>query len=116
MQAKIPFTNKTNRSIHAGPVCIRPGETRMVEPAHLPAQHRPASAAPAKAAAPAPDDPIALLDANVASVAEALPLLSAEDLDELEAAEQAGKTRKGVLAAITAERLRRAEADGTNEA
>lgn len=116
MQAKIPFTNTTDRSIHAGPVCVRPGETRMVEPAHLPATHRPAPAAPAKAAAPAPDDPRALLDTNVANVAKALPLLSAEDLDALEAAEQAGKTRKGVLDAITAERLRRVETDGTNEA
>lgn len=59
-----------------------------------------------------PDTLLDLLDENVATVTEALPACTPEDLDRLEAAETEGKTRKGVLEAIAAERLRRASEGG----
>lgn len=50
------------------------------------------------------DDLLDILDQSIPDVVEDLKEVSDEDLDTLEAAEQDGKTRVGVIEAITAER------------
>lgn len=68
----------------------------------------PAPAAPAAVRTPRPQPAVLdLLDNSIRSIADALPALSDHDLARLERGERAGKTRKGVLAAIDAERARR---------
>jgi hypothetical protein len=52
---------------------------------------------------------VSVLDGSVDDVVKVLP--TAANLDELEAAEQAGKTRKGVISAIEAERQSRQPAE-----
>jgi hypothetical protein len=99
---KKPFHNALAVVAYIGGVMIPAGATRLVDAQFVPD-------APAEAG-PAPADPILeLLDNNVGHVVEALPGLSDEDLDKVEAAENAGKTRKGVLEGIAADRLRRAQ-------
>lgn len=102
---KVPYTNSTKKIVHVGNVTIFPGDTREVDPTLLPGH---------KAKQPAEQldvNPIlALLDGSVKQIADALSGISAEDLDALELAEEAGKTRKGVLEAIAEERLSRADA------
>lgn len=103
---KLPYTNTTNAPQYIGPLLIQAGDTRMVDSAFLPPQ--------AEAAKPAaPEDPLlALLDSSVATIKDALRNHSDADLDRLEAGETAGKTRKGVQAAIAEERLNRSSAVG----
>ncbi|MBK7011927.1 MAG: hypothetical protein IPH43_04070 [Xanthomonadales bacterium] len=72
--------------------------------------------AEAKIEAPAAGDPLLdLLDGSVADVVGKLTSVSALGLDQLEAAEKDGKTRKGVLTGLTEERLRRASFQPTAE-
>lgn len=101
---RIPFTNDKGHTVYVGPVSIRPGETRMVDPSML----NPEPAAPT-APAEEPPNPLAdLLVGNVTAVQAGLANLTAEQLGELQAYEEGGvKPRKGVLEAIAAERLRR---------
>lgn len=68
---------------------------------------------PPTAPIPQPEPPAApaapsLLDQAIPAIAAELPNLSDGEIDALEAAEQAGKTRKGVLAVIAEERAHRA--------
>lgn len=103
---RIPVTNNTDTMLHIGGKVIRPGETRDVDESLVPDELKPVAA---QAATDAPEDPVlALLDGSVKEIAEALAGLSDADIDALEAAEEAGKTRKGVLAAIAEQRLARA--------
>lgn len=51
---------------------------------------------------PAAPAPLTLLDSPVKDIAAVLPSLTGEELEALRADETAGKTRKGVLAAIDA--------------
>lgn len=61
---------------------------------------------------PAPPAPVELLDGNVAAVSAALEaIVDHAQLDALEAAELAGKTRKGVLTAIGERRAALATAE-----
>lgn len=101
---KVPYTNNTTTAQYIGPLLIQPGDTRMVDDSFLPKE--PTAATPAE-----PTDPVlALLDANVATVTSSIAALSDADLDRLETAEQNGKTRKGVLEAIAAQKIDRAAA------
>ena len=99
---KVMHQNTGTTPIYVGGVLIPPGSAREVPAYAVPA------AAP-EAASPKEDPVLILLDGNVKEVTEALPALSDADLDRVEVAETAGKTRKGVLEAIAADRIRRAQ-------
>lgn len=101
---KVPYTNTTNGPQYVGPLLIQAGDTRMVDQSFLP------SAPEAHAESPPADPVLALLDANVSAVTGSIATLSDADLDRLEAAERDGKTRKGVLEAIAAQKIDRAAA------
>lgn len=105
---RVPIENKGRMPIYVGGVMIPPGETRHFEDDLLPPEFR--SAAPVVAEVAAGDPLGELLDGNVAEVTGGLDVLSDELLARLEAMEAEGKKRKGVLAAIAEELLRRAEA------
>lgn len=110
---RIPVTNTGDTAIYAAGVLIPPGETRMVEALQLMTT---SAGTETPAAAPATDSVLDLLDHSVKDIIAALPEVSDEDLDTLETAEQDGKTRKGVLEALAAERIRRAQATETTPA
>ncbi|MCU0988019.1 MAG: hypothetical protein MUE63_00125 [Xanthomonadales bacterium] len=109
---QVPIENKGASPIYVGGMMIPPGETRHLAEDDLPPEYRRSATAPVVE----DEDPIAeLLEGNVAEVTGALDLLNREWLVRMEAMELAGKNRKGVLAAIAEEMLRRANnsaADG----
>lgn len=112
---KVPFTNPTDGYLHVGAVMVPPHDTRDVDPRLIPAKFRPKADKPAdEPPPPPPADPLELVRAgNVKDVTAALPGLSDEELDRIEALENAIEApRKGVLSAITADRLRRAAGTG----
>jgi len=88
---------------------IPAGETKHFPAHHVPGHLRPVETEPEQQAA---DDPIAeILSHKVGEVVEMLPALSGDELAAIDQAEQmAERPRKGVLEAIAAEMLRRAEA------
>jgi len=104
---QVPIENKGKSPIFVGGVMIPPGETRHFADDLLPPEFR--SSAPAVVEEAAGDPLAELLDGTVAEVTGALDLLNREWLVQMEALEQAGKKRKGVLAAIAEELLRRAD-------
>ena len=104
---QVPIENKGKSPIFVGGVMILPGETRHFADDLLPPEFR--SAAPVVAEAEAGDPLAELLEGNVAKVTGGLDLLNREWLVQLEALELSGKKRKGVLAAIAEELLRRAD-------
>lgn len=107
---KVPYYNPTDKTQHLGPVSVRPHSTREVDPRDIPGYK------PGAAERPAPADPtLELLDNSIKDIAERLPDLSDEELDSLEEAEINGKTRKGLLEAITEERLNREQQGGSGE-
>ena len=109
---QVPIENKGNSPIFVGGVMIPPGETRHFADDLLPPEFR--SSAPV--VKDELTDPFAeILDGNVAEVTGALDLLNREWLVRLEAMEMAGKNRKGVLAAIAEEMLRRANNEAGGE-
>lgn len=91
MQQKVPFTNTKDHSVYSSDGQLVPaGETRMVlAPLEL-------------AAAPeaAPDHVLEMLDNSIADVVPHLANLGIPELKRMLAAEQAGKTRKGMIEAI----------------
>jgi hypothetical protein len=103
---KIPYTNITNKIQHIGSVTLFPGQCREIEERYLPKNPAPESIL-------APDSTIqTLLKSSVGDVVSALPNLSAEHLDEVEAGESGKeKPRSTLMKAIAEERLRRAAAD-----
>jgi len=104
---RVPIENRGKMPIYVGGVMIPAGETRHFEDDLLPPEFRSSAPVVVEAAG----DPLGeLLDGNVAEVTGGLDMLSDEFLARLEALELAGKARKGVLAAIAEEGLRRAEA------
>jgi len=116
----IPIENKTEMPIYVGSIMILPGETRHLEDHQVPLHLRPAPAEEAPATAqgdPAESAIRELLEHTVADLSALIrerkddgqPKLSDDDLQRLKAAEEAGKARKGVLAAIAEEELRRAD-------
>lgn len=104
------YTNNSDKAMYVAGVLIPPGETRLVDtlqiltPEALAAPNTPAEQSP-------PASVLDILDGSVKDVADALQGVSDDDLETLDQAEQNGKTRKGVLEAIAAERLRRAQAN-----
>lgn len=103
---EIPVTNNTACNMHVGGKVIRPGATRMVEESMVPEDLRPSPAEPVEESVP--DSMASLVEGGVKDIVEVLQGLSADDLARLEALEQDGKKRKGVLEGIAHERLRRA--------
>jgi hypothetical protein len=108
--SKIPHTNTSDAPAYVAGVLLRPGETRLVDARLLPASPEYASPSPAAPAptSPAPDPLLDILDGPVREIAAGLAALSDAELTTLEAAERAGKTRKGVIDAIATERAARA--------
>lgn len=104
---RIPYTNTTATAAYVAGVLIPPGETRMVDALQVSGPADPAEETPAPAQAT--DSILDLLDRSVKDITAALPEISDDDLARLETAEQDGKTRKGVLEALAAERIRRAQ-------
>lgn len=103
----VPVTNTTKANLHLAGKVIAPGDTRHIDitmvPDHLLPKER------SEEVTEAPADPIVeLLSGTVPEVGKALPDLDDEQLNAVEANEKVGQQRKGVLEAITAERLRRA--------
>lgn len=87
---------------------LQPGEGREFDQVDVPAEHRPA-AAPATEEAPDALQPLKeLLEKSIKAITPDLPALAAEQLQQLRALEEADQNRKGVLEAIAAEVLRRA--------
>lgn len=108
---RVPVENKGQMPIYVAGTMIQPGETRHFEEDMLPPEYRQSAAVEAEAA---PLDPLlAVLELKVSDVVNGLPDLSDEELDRLEMLESEGKARKGVIEAVTADRLRRAEAKVT---
>jgi hypothetical protein len=102
-------TNHTESNMHVGGSVLRPGETQLVEPHLVPPGMGEIST---QANDEPPVDPIAeLAKGTVAYIIAALPGLTRFDLDELDAYEQTGKARKGVLEAIAMEKLGREPED-----
>lgn len=108
---KIPVCNVSASAIFVGSIMVPPGETRLFEPHEVPPEYR--IDAPDEASDFTPEDPLLALAAlSIAQLALGLPDLSDDELDRLEIIEQEkAKPRAGALAEITAERLRRAEAE-----
>lgn len=99
------FENKGNSPMYVGNTMIPPGEGKVVEvPVAADAEPPPQDTGPSLA-----EQIGELLDLSIPKIAEQLPELSLEALDLMEDQERAGKTRKGVMDAIAAERLRRAD-------
>lgn len=97
--------NNTRSPMYVGNTMIPPGEGKVVD---VP---EPAAAAPATPAAPSIEPQLAeLLDHPIKEIEPQLPGLTNEALDLLEQLEQGGKTRSTLIAAIQAERIRRADA------
>lgn len=110
MKNPVPVTNPGASPMFVAGAMIAPGETRIFAADALPPEYCTAPAAPA-AAAPGADALLAIAALPVAQMSAGLPALTDEELERLEALEQGkAKPRNGALAAITAERLRRAEA------
>jgi len=113
----VPVTNHGNTNLHIGGKVIVPGDTlhideRIVPPdlmPETPAEEQPEKSADEIAAAAQFALVEAIASGNVQSVVAELPALSDEDLTALEAYENANSARKGVLEAIAADRLRRAQ-------
>lgn len=102
---KVPYFNDSDRFVHIGAVTIPPRETRDVDERLLPGYQAPQSGGQSN------DDPLMALSAlSVGRLELGLPDLNDEELARLDELEKAkDKPRQGALAAITAERLRRAE-------
>lgn len=103
--AKVAYHNDTETVKHVGNKMIRPGETREVEETLLPDYK---AKKPTEPEANPNAELLALLDLSIPKITDKLPGLDGDELDIIEAAEQNGKTRAGLLEAIAEERLRRA--------
>ena len=110
MNKDFPVKNHGKTPMYVGSVMILPGETRILPAHHVPAHLHPQPEQP-EAKTEEKDPLLELLTGTVLAVAAALADLSIEELDRLEAGENATeKPRKGILEAITEEKLSRAAA------
>nr|MBL8410819.1 hypothetical protein [Dechloromonas sp.] len=104
---RIPIENTGSSPLYVGGKMIPPGETMTFEEEDLPAEHRPGATAEPEET---PANPLAeILARSIAKAVLGLPDLSDTELKELELLEMAGGNRKGMLAEIMQETLRRAE-------
>lgn len=109
---KIPVHNQGAMPIYVGTAMVLPGETRHFDEQDVPSHLRPQPAE----AEPAPDesqyDPLAeLLAGSIKDITAAFGDLSDEDLVHIEELEAAAESpRKGLMAAIAEEKLKRAAA------
>lgn len=104
---QIPVTNNTESNMHVGGSVLRPGETQLVE-AHLVPPGLGEISTQANDEPPV-DHVLELQKSKADTVIAELTALSLDDLHAIEALEaSATKPRTTVLAAITAEHLRRA--------
>ncbi|MBR8137192.1 hypothetical protein [Burkholderia cenocepacia] len=111
---KVPYFNDSDRFKHIGGVTIPPGETREVEAVFVAAGPAPTQASDGKSestSSGSTDVDIATLQTKTAAVIkDAILTLSDEQLVALNTAEEAANApRKGVLEAIAAEQLNRAQ-------
>ena len=115
MSEQIPVTNEKKEPIYINGKRIQPGETRHFHADDLPPYLRKPGGIN-HGDTPKPQGSLLdILDGNVGQVVEALAGLSSEELDTLEAAEEAGNTRKGVMKAIAEARLALAsDGEGTD--
>lgn len=105
----IPVHNDKDHPIYVGSSMILPGETRHFDEhdPDLPHYLRPEIAV--EEAAPEFDAMVELLKLSVSAIVAEFDLLNAEEIDRLEAIENASESpRKTLLAAISEEKLRRA--------
>lgn len=104
-----PISNNGKTPVFVGGRMIPPGETVTFEAHELPPEYRLASVDDVSEV-DGNDPLLALIDLSIGKLALGLPDLSEEKLARLETLEEAKeKPRAGALAAITEERLRRAE-------
>lgn len=121
-EKRIVVHNPSAMLLYVGSEVVPPGETRDFPESQVPAHLR-------SAAAPTAPEPVAdpladLLNHPVKAIAAALaersdlgvPVVSDEQLAALKAAEEAGKNRSTLLAAIAEETLRRANERAEAEA
>lgn len=114
MEKRIPVSNNTQMPIYVGSNMVPPGETRDFPESQVPPHLRPVAQVAETAPAPGNDgDPLLeLLDKPIKEITPLLAALTDDELTRLEAAENAGKTRSTLIAAIAEEKLQRA-AGGT---
>ncbi len=104
---RVPIENNGQMPLYVAGVMIPPGEIRHFEDDQLPPEYRqPAEESEVDLTL---DPLVDILKMKVADVASGLAALSDEELDRLEMLEVEGQNRKGVIAAVAEERLRRAE-------
>lgn len=111
----VPFTNHGENACYVGDIMVPAGETKLVPAAHLP-NEQPKPAEPEAPPTPEAFDAMDLLGNPVADVLEVInnatfdgvPILTDQQLSDLEALEMAGENRDAVVEAISTERLRRA--------
>lgn len=124
--ATVPVENKTDFPKHVAGTIIPPGETRFFEESMLPPYLRKPKA-PVVASEPAGNDLVNdaaehvtrlltdLLDNPVKEVKKHLHTLTPDQLNQLDAMEQAAGNRTTLINDITNERLRRAEIESDPE-
>jgi len=111
---RIPIENAGDSPLYVGGKMIPPGETMTFEEEELPAEHRPGTPAEPEQA---PANPLAdILALSIAKAVLGLPDLTDDELKELELLEMAGENRKGMLAEIMQETLRRADLAASRQA
>lgn len=111
---KIAVHNPTGMPLYVGATMVPAGETRHFDEQDVPLHLRPADEAPS-AQDEDPFNPLAaLLEGTTREIVAALPDMSAEDIRQLEALEQLGQARKGVLSAIAEALLAVAASDPVN--
>lgn len=115
---KIPVHNPSAMPIYVHGAMILPGETRHFDEQDVPTHLRPKPAESEDAPDESRYDPLAeLLAGSIKDIVAAFPDLADEDLARLEDLENAeASPRKGLLAAIGEEKLKRAAADEASKA
>lgn len=109
--AQSPYTNDTAAPVHLDGKRILPGQTRLVDETLLP-QTPVAPTEPAEDPGGEGGNVLDLLDGTEETIRAAIPELSLDQLQELRTAEENGKTRKGVTAALDEAILDRAGGEG----